>query len=1144
MNKKNWLMTTVTAILLLVVFSPVMASAETLTITKTGNGAVTGVIATTPITITWTGGNGTSTLATGSVVTLSALPDTDYYFGGWGGDCHGTGECRLTMTANKTVTATFIANQFVTRLLTVTKKGVDENGVANDAYAKGSIEGTYETPTAGGAIVFYWGAGAGNVGTAVFDNTGAIATIVATPNTGYLFDGWSGECSGTGNCILQMTGDRSVEATFKKATNVKTILTVTKSGKGIVTGTYVKPTQTGTASGSVIFSWSGDIGTATFDDPNTIVTLLANPNTGNTFDGWGGDDCSGTGSCVVQMTAAKTVSATFNKLPEVSKILTLTKVGNGSVTGSYVKPIATGTESGSVLFAWSGDVGTMGFDSSGAVVTLTAAADTGYTFTGWSGSCTGTGTCVVTMTESKDVTATFTSSNPMKLTVFKTGSGTGTVTAVKIASGTVTETPLTLSWSGNTGTALCDPSETIKLTATVNSGSAFNGWTGDCTGTSTTCTLTMSASKSVTANFKSTSSFALTVTKVGTGTVSASPTSLTWNGTGTTGTASYEPDTTAVLTATPDSGSIFVGWTGDCASVGSVPTCTLTMSAAKNVTATFAVKGTLTVTKTGSGTGTVSVSTGTIAWSGNTGTATYAEGTEIKLTATPDADSNFTAWSGGCTGTSTTCTVTMTGAQNVTATFVKRFSLAVTRDGSAAGKGTVSVSPGTLTWNGNTASAVYSDGDSVTLTATAPDGVTFTGWSGDCTGTVSTCTLSIGNNKSVKATFVTGYPMTVNKAGSGKGSVTVSIGNLTWIGNTGTAIYNSGVPVTLTATPETGSTFDGWLGDCSGKQSTCSVPMLAARNITAMFTSATGSGKLPNRDFNGDGNSDLMWRNAITGDVYVWLMIGTTIAGGNFVTKGVPEDWDVKATGDFDGDGKSDILWQNTTTGDVAVWLMDGAVIKTGEYVASAMSSQWVLSAIGDFDGNGIADVMWRNNDTDDIYIWLMNGAKIANGDYIARGMPAEWVVKAVADINADGKGDVIWQNTTTGDVAGWLMNGLGISTANNIAKGVSGNWQIKAVEDFNGDGKADVVWQDTSSGDIYIWLMNGLDIADGGYAARGIQRNWQLKTTGDYRGDGKTDILWQNSSTGDVYMWFMDGLNVTGGGYAATGLSNDWQIK
>jgi len=41
------------------------------------------------------------------------------------------------------------------------------------------------------------------------------------------------------------------------------------------------------------------------------------------------------------------------------------------------------------------------------LVTLTAAPDLGSTFTGWSGACAGSGTCIVTMDAAKSVTATF-----------------------------------------------------------------------------------------------------------------------------------------------------------------------------------------------------------------------------------------------------------------------------------------------------------------------------------------------------------------------------------------------------------------------------------------------------------------------------------------------------------------------------------------------------------------------------------------------------------------------------------------------------------------------------------------------------------------------------------------------------------------
>jgi hypothetical protein len=50
------------------------------------------------------------TYADGTVVTLTAIPATGSSFGGWGGDCAGTGVCQLTMNSDKFVTANFDSN--------------------------------------------------------------------------------------------------------------------------------------------------------------------------------------------------------------------------------------------------------------------------------------------------------------------------------------------------------------------------------------------------------------------------------------------------------------------------------------------------------------------------------------------------------------------------------------------------------------------------------------------------------------------------------------------------------------------------------------------------------------------------------------------------------------------------------------------------------------------------------------------------------------------------------------------------------------------------------------------------------------------------------------------------------------------------
>src|SRR2546422_914870 len=76
-------------------------------------------------------------------------------------------------------------------------------------------------------------------------------------------------------------------------------------------------------------------------------------------------------------------------------------------------------------------------------------------------------------------------------------------------------------------------------------------------------------------------------------------------------------------------------------------------------------------------------------------------------------------------------------------------------------------------------------------------------------------------------------------------------------------------------------------------------------------------------DFNADCKSDILWRNAATGEIYIFFMNGLTVASeGSLRT--VAEDWTLAGIGDFNGDGKADILWRNTTTGENYVFFMNG----------------------------------------------------------------------------------------------------------------------------------------------------------------------------------------------------------------------------
>jgi hypothetical protein len=80
-------------------------------------------------------------------------------------------------------------------------------------------------------------------------------------------------------------------------------------------------------------------------------------------------------------------------------------------------------------------------------------------------------------------------------------------------------------------------------------------------------------------------------------------------------------------------------------------------------------------------------------------------------------------------------------------------------------------------------------------------------------------------------------------------------------------------------------------------------------------------------DFNSDGQSDLVWRNTMTGRVIVWLMDGITRTSAPTIwpaTNAGDADWVPRAAGDFNADGRSDVIWRNTTSGRVIVWYMNG----------------------------------------------------------------------------------------------------------------------------------------------------------------------------------------------------------------------------
>lgn len=178
----------------------------------------------------------------------------------------------------------------------------------------------------------------------------------------------------------------------------------------------------------------------------------------------------------------------------------------------------------------------------------------------------------------------------------------------------------------------------------------------------------------------------------------------------------------------------------------------------------------ISVTKAGTGGGNVDSSDKRISC-GNKCVAPYTAGSVVTLTAKADSGSSFAGWTGACTGTAPTCSLSINGARSATASFGKAVSGGGGGTGGGSGGGTtttpstfaLSVSlgnPGTVTsvpagiQCGSTCTASLAAGSQVTLTATPPPGLAFTGWSGACsTAPGPVCTLTMSKALSTKAGF-------------------------------------------------------------------------------------------------------------------------------------------------------------------------------------------------------------------------------------------------------------------------------------------------------------------------------------------------------------------------------------------------------
>jgi hypothetical protein len=287
----------------------------------------------------------------------------------------------------------------------------------------------------------------------------------------------------------------------------------------------------------------------------------------------------------------------------------------------------------------------------GTFVTLVTEPDPGASFVGWGGPCSGAiSTCAFTLGDDDvEVSAEFAVAMH-EVQVELAGNGTG---HVRSGAGELDCPGLC--------TATLPYGSALTLTATSTGMSSFLGFGGGtCSGT-TACTFTVGSDVEVDASFGL--NYTLVVTRAGNGTGTVTGSGINC---GTDCDQVYSAGAMVTLTATAAASSTFTGWSGGgCSGTGS---CAVTINAAVTVQATFVLRTyNLGVEVAGTGGGVIASNPAGISCPGDC-MQVYNHGQNVTLNATSNGASLFSGWSGACTGTGA-CTVAMTQARNVTATF-------------------------------------------------------------------------------------------------------------------------------------------------------------------------------------------------------------------------------------------------------------------------------------------------------------------------------------------------------------------------------------------------------------------------------------------------------------------------------------------
>jgi hypothetical protein len=283
-------------------------------------------------------------------------------------------------------------------------------------------------------------------------------------------------------------------------------------------------------------------------------------------------------------------------------------------------------------------------------------------------------------------------------------------------------------------------------------------------------------------------------------------------------------------------------------------------------------------------------------------------------------------------------------------------------------------------------------------------------------------------------------------------------------------------------------------------------------------------------DFNGDGTSDLLWRNAGSGDFVDWTIVDGAYSASNIIA-GIASGggWSYAGTGDFNGDGATDVLFQYTN-GAVLDWQ-----VANGAYVAShalgVLPSGFGIAGTGDFNGDGTTDVLLDNATTGVVEDWIIRDNAVAATHVIGSSAPGNgWSIVGTGDFNGDGQTDILWRNSASNTLLDWTLSNGRFESQNLIQKAganINPGWTYVGNGDFTGDGTSDLLFEYTNGGLSDWQLRNGQYFASQSLGIA-VPTGYSVVGTGDFTGGGIADVLIENASTGVAEVGLVSGGTIS----------------